>query len=165
VNLGAVNVVQLAVGWGHVCAVDDEGVVRCWGGGGSGQTGYPGEVGVGYDRDPVADYLLMDAADGGQVDGGWPDADRPAGLPLGAVDVGDFDGEPGLDPVIKVVSAHSATCAQMQTGAWRCWGDNALGRLGYDPNQATIGYEKSPAATYEDLGYADIKVFGPSESP
>jgi cysteine-rich repeat protein len=158
VNLGVVNVVQLAVGWGQVCAVDDEGVVRCWGGGGSGQTGYPGGIKVGYDQDPVDDYLLMDAADSG-----FPDAGRPPGLPLGAVDVGDFEGELGLDPAVKVVAGHDATCAQMQTGGWRCWGDNALGRLGYDPNQATIGYEKSPAATYEDLGYADIKVFGPSE--
>ncbi|HEX2879246.1 MAG TPA: hypothetical protein VHO25_06895, partial [Polyangiaceae bacterium] len=162
INLGAINVVQLGVGWGHGCSLDDEGVVRCWGAGDEGENGYPGGREVGYDRDPVDDYLLMDSADGGQADGGWPNGGRPAGLPLGAVDVGDFDGEPGLDPVVKVTLGHDATCAQMQTGGWRCWGNNALGRLGYDPSQATIGYEKSPAATYEDLGYADIRVFGPN---
>jgi cysteine-rich repeat protein len=161
VNLGDVSVVQAAVGPSHGCGLDAQGTVRCWGGGctGCGIIGYPGVNNVGLEREPELDYLIMS----GRADGGTPDAAIPgaADLPLGAVDVGDFDGIPGLDPVDSIWAGYRASCAIMKNGGLRCWGLNTDSRLGYGLAVPNIGYAKSPGDTYADLGFSDVNVFGP----
>jgi alpha-tubulin suppressor-like RCC1 family protein len=161
VNLGEVFVVQASVGSGHVCALDAQGVVRCWGSSctACGAIGYPGLDKVGYAREPKVDYLIMS----GRADAGMPDAAIPGAenLPLGAVDVGDFDGIPGLDPVDSIWLGYRASCAIMKNGGLRCWGLNADSRLGYGLAVPEIGYTQSPSDTYADLGFSDIDVFGP----
>lgn len=49
----------------------------------------------------------------------------------GRVDVGDFDGAPGIDPVRRMMVGWSSACVEMIDGSVRCWGANADGRLGY----------------------------------
>jgi alpha-tubulin suppressor-like RCC1 family protein len=160
VNLGEVFVVQADVGPAHGCALDAQGVVRCWGGGctGCGVLGYPGFNRVGEQQEAELDYLMMS----GRADAGPPDAAIPGAenLPLGAVDVGDFDGVPGLDPVDSIWAGYRASCAIMKNGGLRCWGLNTDSRLGYGLTVPNIGYAKSPGDTYADLGFSDVNVFG-----
>lgn len=159
-NLGDVSVAQADLANSHGCAIDTAGVARCWGDTfDAGCLGYPGVDYVGYYREPELDYLIMS----GLADGGTPDAAVPGAedLPLGAVDVGDFDGTPGLDPIESVSVGYRATCAIMEDGGMRCWGQNDYGRLGYGAAVPTVGFVKSPADTYEDLGFSDVNVFGP----
>jgi cysteine-rich repeat protein len=170
VNLGDVSVTQVALARAHGCALDAQGVVRCWGSGEIGQEisgdweegalGYPGHRHVGLDREPVLDYQLMSGfvVDGGPTDAAIPGAES---LPLGAVDVGDFDGIAGLDPVDHVWIGYRATCVQIQNGGVRCWGKNDFNRLGYGVAVPNIGYTQSPAALYAEVGFSDLKVFGP----
>jgi alpha-tubulin suppressor-like RCC1 family protein len=80
-------------------------------------------------------------------------------LVLGAVNLGDFDGEPGRDPALSVVAGFKTSCAIMQTGGLRCWGNNAYGQLGYDLSQASIGDDETPTVAYQAIGYADVPVF------
>ncbi|HEX2881103.1 MAG TPA: hypothetical protein VHO25_16340, partial [Polyangiaceae bacterium] len=130
---------------------------------GCGLIGYPGFDNVGFEREPELDYLIMR----GMADAGSPDAAIPgaADLPLGAVDVGDFDDIPGLDPVDSIWLGYRASCAIMKTGGLRCWGLNSDSRLGYGLGIPNIGYAKSPGETYADLGFSDVKVFGPPTDP
>lgn len=163
-NLGDVPVVQADLANSHGCAIDADGVARCWGNTfDSGCLGYPGVDYVGYYREPELDYLIMS----GRADGGTPDAAVPGAedLPLGAVDVGDFDETPGLDPIESIWVGYRSTCAIMKTGSMRCWGQNNYNRLGYGIDVPNVGYVKSPAGTYEDVGFPDVNVFGPPPTP
>jgi cysteine-rich repeat protein len=170
VNLGDVAVTQAAVARAHACALDDHGVVRCWGSNErdqeisgqweEGALGYPGHAHVGLDREPVLDYQLMSGfvVDGGPTDAAIPGAES---LPLGAVDVGDFDGIAGLDPVEHIWVGYRATCVLIQNGGVRCWGKNDFNRLGYGIAIPNIGYTQSPAELYAEVGFSDLEVFGP----
>jgi cysteine-rich repeat protein len=156
VDLGNVSLVQVSLNSKFGCGVDDQGVVRCWGDAGAdGALGYPGMGTVGVDRDPVLDYQLYRDADGGAPDGGT------ANLPLGAVDVGDFDGIPGVDLVAKVVAGPDRVCAILKSGRMRCWGENTFGQMGYPASDVDyIGVTDSPAEAYQRMGYADARIFG-----
>ncbi|HEX2878934.1 MAG TPA: hypothetical protein VHO25_05295 [Polyangiaceae bacterium] len=160
-NLGDVSVTQAAFSDLHGCALDDHGVVRCWGNDEDreGVLGYPGYSHAGGAREPVADYQLMRDlfVDAGPTDGSAP----TESLPLGAVDIGDFDGIPGLDPATYVWVGYRSSCALMQNGGVRCWGKNNFNRLGYGIAVPHIGYAQSPAELYAQVGFSDIKVFGP----
>jgi cysteine-rich repeat protein len=160
VNLGDVSVMQAALGSSHGCALDDRGVVRCWGRSIQGALGYPGHSDVGRDRAPVLDYQVMSGlfVDGGPTDAAIPGAES---LPLGAVNIGDFDGTPGLDPATHVWVGQSASCALTEEGGLRCWGFNEGNHLGYGTAVANIGLTQSPAELYAQVGFADVKVFGP----
>jgi alpha-tubulin suppressor-like RCC1 family protein len=159
VNLGNVTISQISSTHSHGCAVDDEGIVRCWGSAPQEGLGYPGVGRVGEMRDPIDDYELMRIAGDGGADAG----DAGSDLPLGAIDLGDFDGTPGLDPATAVFTGFGVTCAAMQTGGLRCWGDNTWGRLGYGTALPNIGLTQTPAEAYEQMGFSDIKVFSSSE--
>jgi alpha-tubulin suppressor-like RCC1 family protein len=47
--------------------------------------------------------------------------------------------------VVQIGAGQSHTCALLDTGAVRCWGAGADGRLGYG-NTSTIGYSETPAS-------------------
>jgi cysteine-rich repeat protein len=158
VEIGDVSLVQIVTAGTQTCSLDDQGFVRCWGtdtDGGS--LGYPGVITVGIDRDPVLDYELMQST----ADGGIPDAGPVTpGLPLGAIDLGDFDETPGPDRAVAIEGSSDRTCAIMETGGLRCWGQNLAGLVGY-PEADFIGYDDSPAQAYQRIGYSDVNVFGP----
>lgn len=161
VNLGDVSLVQVSAATTHTCALDDEGFVRCWGSDDDGALGYPGVTAVGFDREPVLDYELM----GVSSDGGMGDAGPVTpGLPLGAVDLGDFDGTPGPDAAIRVEVMGGYSCAIMESGGLRCWGESSAGLVGY-PEVDYIGVTDSPAQAYQRIGYSDVNVFGPAPTP
>jgi alpha-tubulin suppressor-like RCC1 family protein len=163
VNLGDVSLVQASVTDQYGCGVDDEGVVRCWGSNlDDGALGYPYVYRVGYAREPAADYQLMHDA---LLDGGSPDSGVTPGLPIGAVDLGDFDETPGLDRAVRVEAGYHRTCALMEGGTLRCWGQNSYGTIGYAEAGEFIGLTDSPAQAYRQIGYSDVKVFGPPSDP
>jgi cysteine-rich repeat protein len=129
----------------------------------------------GVREDAGVDYAAFSVADAGvALDGGMGYDDAGSGandagtapvdagtypLKPGAVDLGDFDDEPGLDRVATVVAGHQSSCAIMETGTLRCWGNNEFGRLGYGPNLPEIGFSQTPAKAYREHGYADVPVF------
>ncbi|MDQ6804295.1 MAG: hypothetical protein M3065_04880 [Actinomycetota bacterium] len=91
----------IAAGGAHTCAILDDGSVRCWGYGATGQLGYGNPSNVGD---------------------GAPD---PSVASVGAVDLG-----PGRTAkAISAGAAH--TCAILDNGDVRCWGFGGFGQLGY----------------------------------
>jgi cysteine-rich repeat protein len=165
VNLGTVSLAQISCAGSHTCGLDTDGFVYCWGAEDeAGSLGYQGVSFVGYEREPVDDYELMRPTDGGVGSGGNDGGVVTPGLPLGAVDLGDFDGTPGPDRAISINVGGDRTCAIMDTGALRCWGDNADGLIGY-PEVTMTGVNESPAQVYLRIGYSDVNVFGPPPSP
>lgn len=91
----------IAAGGAHTCAILDDGSVRCWGYGATGQLGYGNTSNVGD---------------------GSPD---PSVASVGPVDLG-----PGRTAkAISAGAAH--TCAILDNGAVRCWGFGGFGQLGY----------------------------------
>ena len=149
------KVKELAAGDTHTCAVmEKDGAVRCWGFNGQGCClGYPGEEeDIGDDELPssvgdvdvggaveklVAGFVytcaLMETgamrcwgsnSNGklgyGGASGSIGDDEHPSSA--GDIDVGGT--------VIGMSAAESHTCALMETGDVRCWGDGANGALG-----------------------------------
>jgi alpha-tubulin suppressor-like RCC1 family protein len=96
----------------HACAILETGAVRCWGNNGSGQLGYGNTTTIGDDESP-------DAA--------------------GPVDLG-----PGRTAT-AIAAGGRHTCAVLDDGAVRCWGDNASGQLGIGTTDA-LGDDEPPRA-------------------
>ncbi len=165
VDLGG-PAVQVSAGGFHTCAILEGGDVACWGQGGWGQLGYGNTDNVGDDELP---------ADIGAVDIGGPVTKLAAGkshtctileggdlkcwgsgwygrLGYGNEDaIGDDEMPADVDPIeiggsVTAVSAGmSHTCAILETGRIRCWGDGGSGQLGYS-NDENIGDDEVPAA-------------------
>jgi hypothetical protein len=101
ISLGAGRTVTaIAAGGHHNCALLDDGTVKCWGMGSS------GELGLGDD---------LNRGDGPGEEMG----DHLARVQLGT----------GL-AATSVVAGSDHTCARLANGSLKCWGDNAGGKLG-----------------------------------
>ncbi|NIS34825.1 MAG: hypothetical protein GWN07_30215 [Actinobacteria bacterium] len=157
-DIGA-EVLDIAGGYDHYCAIVTGGYVRCWGQNYFGALGYDDTVTVGDGTTGrgIADMGNVDV--GGRVvqlsagdqttcavlDGGglrcwgWNDYGQ-----LGYGDTGNVgDGTAGRSivemgdvpvggPVAMAWAGEQHTCAVLTTGTVRCWGFNAEGQLGYD---------------------------------
>lgn len=85
----------------------------------------------------------------------------------GAIDVGDFDGLEGLDPVARLFVTSRDVCALIENGDLRCWTRNEAGQLGLgfatgqagDPGIGHIGDDETPGEAYEALGVTGIRLF------
>ncbi len=176
VNLGG-NAAAIAAGGDHVCAILVSGAVRCWGSGSSGELGYgntdsigdtetpntvgPVSLGAGRKATAIASGLAHTCAilDNGRVrcwgfggDGrlGYGTADSIGDTELPST-VGPVDLGPGRTAV-AIAAGDNHTCAILDNGTVRCWGNGALGRLGYG-NTTDIGDTESPASVGPvDLG-------------
>ena len=164
VNLGAVAV-QVSTGGSHTCALTESGTVRCWGFNQDGQLGYASG----------ANELIQDPADLGDVNVGGSVTQIVTGsshtcalLSTGNVrcwgegidgrlgygdtdDVGDDEtpaskGDVNVGgTVAQIVAGQTHTCALLETGAVRCWGEGLDGKLGYS-NEDNIGDSETPAS-------------------
>ena len=170
VDLGAGRfATAISSGANHTCAVLDDGTVRCWGEGASGRLGYgntttigdtetPGTVGpvdLGTDRSATA-ISAGDSHTCALLDNGnlrcWGNA-AAGRLGYGnTTDIGDTEAPAAAGPVnlsgrsANAVTAGGAhTCARLDNGTTRCWGEGDLGRLGYG-NTVDIGDNETPAA-------------------
>lgn len=150
----------------HACALLESGAVRCWG------DNFYGQLGQGYAAQLAYAVTPADLGDvplGGkavQVVTGWehtcalleggnvrcwginesgelgygnvrPLSADQTPAELGNVDIGG--------KVVQLAAVGYATCALLEGGAVRCWGDNARGRLGYG-NTQDVGDDELPAA-------------------
>ncbi len=112
----------ISAGGGHTCAILDDGTVRCWGFGYSGQLGY-GTI--------------------SNVGDGAPD---PSVASAGPVDL-------GAGHTATAISAGGRhTCAILDDGSVRCWGNGGSGRLGND-SAVNVGDDETPGSVAPvDLG-------------
>jgi hypothetical protein len=112
--------------------------VYCWGSAASSAHGYQSAVDFRYES-PAAAF--------GRLPNG------------GAVDLGDFDAEPGIDRAKRIFVLRHDVCALMESDDLRCWGNNAGGQLGLgfaaDEHQiGNIGDDETPGEAYSTLGSA-----------
>ena len=135
---GLADVVRIAAGNGSTCAVHRSGTVSCLGAGR--QLG-----GAGDDpRTPLQVPGISDAVDvsifdghacvlraGGQVACWGRNTSGELGVPASAGSVTTPVAVPDLGGAAKAVSAgYGFTCALLDNGTVRCWGDNALAQAG-----------------------------------
>jgi alpha-tubulin suppressor-like RCC1 family protein len=179
IDVGGVAV-ALAVGDKHTCVVLEGGAVRCWGNADEFGDHHGGRLGYGNAEDIGDNETPASACD---VDVGQPAVAVAAGafqtcalLVGGAVrcwgyaghgalgygnaeDIGDDEAPSSAGDVplggtaIAVSAGADHTCALMQSGGVRCWGNGSGGRLGYG-NEDDIGSANTPA----DVG--DIELGG-----
>ncbi|HEX6390386.1 MAG TPA: hypothetical protein VFZ89_13080 [Solirubrobacteraceae bacterium] len=177
VDLGAGRTARaISAGADHTCAVLDNGDVRCWGDGFAGVLGYantdkigdgetPGSVGpvdlggrtakaitagtshtcVVLDTDQVKCW-----GNGGQGRLGYGntdtigDTEKPS--TVGTVDLGAGRSARGI------AAGYEHTCALLDDGTVRCWGNGSIGRLGYGNSEAIGDNETPGSAGPVDLG-------------
>ncbi|MBU8898497.1 RTX toxin [Corallococcus sp. M34] len=169
------NATQVVTGASHTCALLEGGFVRCWGGNAHGQLGYGHTANIG-DGEPVASEGYVGL--GGRAVKLAAGAEHTcAVLSTGKVrcwgansqgqlgyghtrDVGDNEwvwsaGDVDVGgPVQDITAGAFHTCALLSTGKVRCWGQAALGQLGYG-NTTAIGDNETPATA------GDVDVGGP----
>ncbi|MDH3754110.1 MAG: hypothetical protein OEU32_09595 [Acidimicrobiia bacterium] len=183
VDLGAGRTATaVSTGNNHTCALLDDGTVRCWGAGESGQLGYGNTENIGDDETPgsagpvdLGAGRTAVAITTGQshscavLDDGtvrcWGFA-GDAASPFGQLGYGNFenigdDETPGsVGPVdlgagrtaVAIDGGYIHTCAVLDDGTVRCWGEGAGGKLGYG-NTDTIGDDETPGSVGPvDLG-------------
>jgi alpha-tubulin suppressor-like RCC1 family protein len=146
------NVVQLALGDYHTCALLTTGQVRCWGDGDSGEIGngdfgdrlYPTVVRNATDTAPLQNVIAISAeSDGacavlsnhqvrcwgeddyGQLGNGLPHTN--SALPVRVRGVG---GTGSLSNIASLGGGYDTNCAVTQGGQGRCWGYDSYGGLG-----------------------------------
>jgi alpha-tubulin suppressor-like RCC1 family protein len=160
----------LDAGQAHTCAILDTGAVRCWGFSGNGQLGYgntdtigdgetPGSVGpvfLGAGRRAVAisagGYHTCALLDTGAVRC-WGFGGSGALGYGNTSSIGDDETPGGFGPVdlgagrraVAISAGTVHTCALLDTGAVRCWGDGFYGQLGYG-NTDDIGDNETPGS-------------------
>jgi alpha-tubulin suppressor-like RCC1 family protein/subtilisin family serine protease len=170
VAVGA-SVVQLTTGWYHTCALDNQGGAHCWGYGSVGQLGYANTKSIGDDEKPSAVgavqvgsavtaisagmYHTCAIVEGGHVrcwgygkDGrlGYASTknvgDDEYPKAAGDVDVGGT--------VLQLATGSAHTCALLDDGTVKCWGDATYGQLGTG-STADIGDNETPAGSHAVL--------------
>ncbi|HZI02633.1 MAG TPA: RTX toxin, partial [Archangium sp.] len=163
------NSLQLAVGGHHTCALLEGGAVRCWGRNDSGQLGYGHTRSLGDDESAsgsgyvpfggravelVAGFAHTCALlDTGKVRCWGHNAHGQLGLrhtrPIGDDEVPSSAGDVDVGGTVRhLVAGAWHTCAQLTTGAVRCWGRNDSGQLGLGHTRP-IGDDESPASVGE----------------
>ena len=89
----------ISAGWGHTCAILNNGAVKCWGSGSDGRLGQGNTTTIGDGKDEIKN--------------------------LAAINL-------GTGRTAKAISAGwGHTCAILNDGAVKCWGNGSSGKLGY----------------------------------
>jgi len=164
-DAGQIRAVRdLAVGTDRSCAVFEDGGVRCWG---AAPLGYPAEVGpVGDDESPAEvgdvptggeikqvalghDFTCFLYSAGnvrcvgsnsiGQLGYGHEEAVSPRPDEVADVSLGE--------PAKSLAAGFSHTCAVLESGAVRCWGQSPFGgaALGYGDGEGKVGDDEIPS--------------------
>ena len=170
VDLGPLHAVAVGAGAVHTCALLEDAAVRCWGFGGDGRLGYGNGASIGDDETPVSVQPIQLGSGrsataitaGGAhtcavLDGG---AVRCWGFGLdgrlgygNADSVGDDETPAAAGPVdlgagraaVAISAGDSHTCAVLDDGSVRCWGEGANGQLGHGSIER-VGDDETPAA-------------------
>lgn len=172
------KIVQIELGDEHSCALFQSGRVRCWGGNAVGQLG----LGHTDDCSEIDPYELPTVELGGRATALTAGTDHACALlqdghvrcwggnqhgelGLGHQEpVGD-DEEPTAQwaevplagPAVKIDAGGDSTCALLDDGKLRCWGDNTFGQLGLG-HKKDIGDTELPTDKNALLPLKDIKL-------
>ncbi len=165
VSLGG-TAIGLAAGDSHTCALLSTGQVRCWGHGGFGRLGLGHTSNVGDNETPGSLPVVNLGGTAIQITAGnshtcalltdgtvrcWGDG---AGGRLGygnTDDIGDNEAPASVSPVnlggvaVDIAAGDSHTCALLDNGTVKCWGQGASGRLG-NGLVTDIGDNETPAS-------------------
>lgn len=114
VPLGGHTVRAVSAGGSHTCAILDDGSVRCWGSGFGGQLGYGNVNSVGTGSGPT------------------PTIASAGPVPLGG------------HTARAIAAGSDHTCAILDDGSVRCWGNGGNGKLGYG-NTSNVGDGAGPS--------------------
>jgi alpha-tubulin suppressor-like RCC1 family protein len=171
IDLGAGRTARaLAAGLYHACAILDHGQVRCWGASYYGELGYGNRKGIGDDETPgsVGPVDLGSGRSAVAITGGgyhtcaildngrvrcWGRAfEGQLGYGNQSL-VGDNETPGSVGPVdlgqgrtaVAITGGGFHTCAILDNGKVRCWGEGGQGPLGYG-NQKYIGDDETPAS-------------------
>lgn len=98
------NIVAIAAGFDHSCALLSTGVVRCWGANAFGQLG-------------------------NGTSGNIPQL-APANVVCGSSGFGCSTAGSTMTGVIAVSARYGSSCALLSTGGVRCWGESSAGQIG-----------------------------------
>lgn len=152
----------IAAGKYHTCALLEDATVRCWGFNREGQLGYghtdnigddetpasAGPVPIGFDVASIATgrFHTCAVSTGGKLrcwgwnkagQLGYPDSDN-----IGDDEPASAGGDIAVGGLVDhVITGSLHTCALLQDGKVKCWGDNKFGQLGYGHETAV----KNPA--------------------
>ena len=127
---------QLAAGHGHLCILERNGRVICWGSNDTGQLGRVGGTGV-ASVSGVTDAI--EVAAGGRHTCVIRSSGRVVCFGSGTRgELGDGDSLSSNTPVevtgitnaVQLALGHEHSCARLATGAVRCWGRNDAAQLG-----------------------------------
>lgn len=157
---------DVQTGGTHTCALLTNGAVRCWGYPSTGQLGYGHTLAIGDDAFETPAFA-GDVSFGGRamelsvntwqtcvlLDTGnvrcWgesPGIGYPGLVALGDDETPDSMGDVDIgESVLHVRTGAQHTCAVLQGGRLRCWGEGDFGRLGYG-NTEDIGDDETPAS-------------------
>lgn len=171
------KVSKLTVGWKHTCALRMDGQVLCWGYGSDGRLGRGNTATIGDDETPASAGPLklpagiVDLVAGGShtcvlLDTGgvkcWGDGSAGQLGYGNTLDIGDVNGladVPVGGTVVELTANLLHTCARLDSGLIRCWGDNTNGKLGYDPMNTIVGDNEKPESLPAiDLGAPALRI-------
>ena len=165
VTVGGV-VTQIDGGDNHTCAVMAGGAVRCWGNGTFGRLGYANVNAIGDNETPASAGDVTVGGTVSKVSAGtshtcatlvngnvrcWGSAGNGRlgygnGTQIGDDETPATAGDVTVGGLVSGTSAGDThTCAQLTSGAVRCWGFGNNGRLGYG-NVTQIGDDETPAS-------------------
>lgn len=175
--------VTVTSGESHSCALISNGDVKCWGFGGGGRLGYANTTTIGDNEAPATAGAVSLGGEAKSITAGarhtcavlangdvrcWG-VGVQGRLGLAATDnIGDDEHPSSVPPVdvgqraVAVTAGDEHTCALIATGGVRCWGNGAMGRLGYANVgwvERTVGDDEHPRTA----GDVDISADGLTE--
>ena len=166
-----VGVDQIALGYGHSCALLQDKGVMCWGSNEVGQlgqaegensvlSGYPVAVALGdaFEATSIAaGYGHSCAADSsGRVRcWGWNVYGQLGNAAAGRTSAAPVEVE-GLSGAKALALGEAHSCALIEGGGAKCWGNNSLGQFGNGVEAVNAGYVLTPSAVVELEGVAAV---------
>jgi alpha-tubulin suppressor-like RCC1 family protein len=167
----SVNAVDVVARYQYTCALEYDGTVKCWGWSGYGVLGHPGlsdtatpntvdNISTAVSIGPSSNHgvhtcavlangtaMCWGANDQGQLGDGSASADEAT--PVGVL---------GLTGAVQIAVGFQHTCALLDSGAAKCWGNNTAGQLGTTagaahPSPVTVtGFSAGVPAVAVDAG-------------
>jgi alpha-tubulin suppressor-like RCC1 family protein len=165
---GLTNVIQIALGGGHTCALLSDRTVKCWGGNQTGELGYPTTTKCSDPANPATTVdcsrtptIVPGLATVTQIGvAGEEQSFETSGLSCAVLadstakcwgvntsgQLGDGTttnrSSPvpvsGLSNVLKIAVGKNHSCALLKDSTVKCWGLNANGQLGDGTNQSRL---------------------------
>ena len=114
--------ISIEAGATFTCAILDSGVLKCWGQNSNGQLGQGHSENIGHGPDLDSNGISCHPTL--NTDLNTRECNARLGDGLAAVDLGDGR------TAVSVSAGYSSTCAILDNGSVRCWGNNQNGRTG-----------------------------------